>query len=265
MSFTESVTICLTKKYADFNGRASRSEYWWFFALYFGAVAILYILAWITFTASIAANPYNPSPGFSSLLFVLAFLVFLAGIIPFLAAGARRLHDTGKTALLLLLYLVPGGSIALIVLCALEPNRGPNLYGPDPLDPTGQATGMPNPYAQPYGAQPYGSAQPQPYGSAQPYAQPQAQQFGGAPTAQPAGNPYAQPYGSAPTGAQPTSGPYTTPASNQPSARPTGNPYAAPASQPSPAATDQSGQDQTGFTAPEGDAGGSGGTGNGTV
>ena len=262
MSFTESVTICLTKKYADFNGRASRSEYWWFFALYFGAVAILYILAWITFTASIAANPYNPSPGFSSLLFVLAFLVFLAGIIPFLAAGARRLHDTGKTALLLLLYLVPGGSIALIVLCALEPNRGPNLYGPDPLDPTGQATGMPNPYAQPYGAQPYGSAQPQPYGSAQPYAQPQAQQFGGAPTAQPAGNPYAQPYGSAPTGAQPTSGPYTTPASNQPSAQPTGNPYAAPASQPSPAATDQSGQDQTGSAAPEG---GNGGTDNGTV
>ena len=197
MSFTESVTICLTKKYADFNGRASRSEYWWFFALYFGAVAILYILAWITFTASIAANPYNPSPGFSSLLFVLAFLVFLAGIIPFLAAGARRLHDTGKTALLLLLYLVPGGSIALIVLCALEPNRGPNLYGPDPLDPTGQATGMPNPYAQPYG-----------------------------------------------------------------SAQPTGGPYAAPASQPSPAATDQSGQDQTGFAAPEG---GNGGTDNGTV
>ena len=182
---------------------------------------------------------------------MLAFLVFLAGIIPFLAAGARRLHDTGKTALLLLLYLVPGGSIALIVLCALEPNRGPNLYGPDPLDPTGQATGMPNPYAQPYGsaqpqnqqfggaptAQPAGNPYAQPYGS----AQPQNQQFGGAPTAQPAGNPYAQPYGSA---------------------QPTGGPYAAPASQPSPAATDQSGQDQTGFAAPEG---GNGGTDNGTV
>ena len=251
MSFTESVTICLTKKYADFNGRASRSEYWWFFALYFGAVAILYILAWITFTASVTASRYGEPSGFSSLLFVLAFLVFLAGIIPFLAAGARRLHDTGKTALLLLLYLVPGGSIALIVLCALEPNRGPNLYGPDPLDPTGQATGMPNPYAQPYGsaqpqnqqfggaptAQPAGNPYAQPYGS----AQPQNQQFGGAPTAQPAGNPYAQPYGSA---------------------QPTGGPYAAPASQPSPAATDQSGQDQTGSAAPEG---GNGGTDNGTV
>ena len=106
----------------------------------------------------------------------------------------------------------------------MEPNRGPNLYGPDPLDPTGQATGMPNPYAQPYGS-----------------TQPQNQQCGGAPTAQPAGNPYAQPYGSA---------------------QPTGGPYAAPASQPSPAATDQSGQDQTGFAAPEG---GNGGTDNGTV
>lgn len=265
MNFTESVTICLTKKYADFNGRASRSEYWWFFACYMGILTILFTLAWVTFSASVTASRYGEPSGFSVLLFVLLFIVFLAGIVPFLAAGARRLHDTGKTALLLLLYLVPAGSIVLIVLCAMEPNRGPNIYGDDPLSPAGQAAGLLNPYAQPYGAQPYGSAQPQPYGSAQPYAQPQAQQFGGAPTAQPAGNPYAQPYGSAPTGAQPTSGPYTTTASNQPPAQPTGNPYAAPAGQPSPAATDQSGQDQTGFTAPEGDAGGSGGTGNGTV
>ena len=297
MSFTESVTICLTKKYADFNGRASRSEYWWFFAFYMGILTILFTLAWVTFSASVAASRYGEPSGFSALLFVLFFIVFLAGIVPFLAAGARRLHDTGKPATYLLFYLLGGlagiGGIVLIILCAMEPNRGPNVYGPDPLGPAGQAAGLPNPYAQPYG-------------STQPYAQPQAQQFGGAPTAQPAGNPYAQPYGygsapadaqptgnpyaqpygSAPAGAQPTSGPYTAPASNQPPAQPTGNPYAAPAqpygsapadaqptgnpyaapeSQPSPAATDQPCQDQTGSTAPEGDGNGNGATGNGTV
>lgn len=275
MSFTESVTICLTKKYADFNGRASRSEYWWFFAFYMGILTILFTLAWVTFSASVAASRYGEPSGFSALLFVLFFIVFLAGVVPFLAAGARRLHDTGKPATYLLFYLLGGlagiGGIVLIILCAMEPNRGPNVYGPDPLGPAG----LPNPYAQPYG-------------STQPYAQPQTQQFGGAPTAQPAGNPYAQPYGygSAPTGAQPTSGPYTAPASNQPPAQPTGNPYAAPAqpygsapadaqptgnpyaapeSQPSPAATDQPCQDQTGSTAPEGDGNGNGATGNGTV
>ena len=273
MSFTESVTICLTKKYADFNGRASRSEYWWFFAFYMGILTILFTLAWVTFSASVAASRYGEPSGFSALLFVLFFIVFLAGIVPFLAAGARRLHDTGKPATYLLFYLLGGlagiGGIVLIILCAMEPNRGPNVYGPDPLGPAG----LPNPYAQPYG-------------STQPYAQPQTQQFGGAPTAQPAGNPYAQPYGSAPADAQPTSGPYTAPASNQPPVQPTGNPYAAPAqpygsapadaqptgnpyaapeSQPSPAATDQPCQDQTGSTAPEGDGNGNGATGNGTV
>lgn len=259
MSFTESVTICLTKKYADFNGRASRSEYWWFFAFYMGILTILFTLAWVTFSASVAASRYGEPSGFSALLFVLFFIVFLAGIVPFLAAGARRLHDTGKPATYLLFYLLGGlagiGGIVLIILCAMEPNRGPNVYGPDPLGPAGQAAGLPNPYAQPYG-------------STQPYAQPQTQQFGGAPTAQPAGNPYAQPYGygSAPTGAQPTSNPYAQPYGSAPAdAQPTGNPYAAPESQPSPAATDQPCQDQTGSTAPEGDGNGNGATGNGTV
>lgn len=259
MSFTESVTICLTKKYADFNGRASRSEYWWFFAFYMGILTILFTLAWVTFSASVAASRYGEPSGFSALLFVLFFIVFLAGIVPFLAAGARRLHDTGKPATYLLFYLLGGlagiGGIVLIILCAMEPNRGPNVYGPDPLGPAGQAAGLPNPYAQPYG-------------STQPYAQPQAQQFGGAPTAQPAGNPYAQPYGygSAPTGAQPTGNPYAQPYGSAPAdAQPAGNPYAAPESQPSPAATDQPCQDQTGSTAPEGDRNGNGATGNGTV
>ena len=95
MKFEESVKVCFSK-YADFTGTASRSEYWWF------ALAI--------FLGSAAASTVNQT---------LGALFSLAVLLPSLAAAARRLRDTGRTAWWLLIGLVPLlGLIVLIVLLA---------------------------------------------------------------------------------------------------------------------------------------------------
>jgi uncharacterized membrane protein YhaH (DUF805 family) len=114
MSFTESIRICLGN-YANFDGRARRPEYWWFFLFY----VILAVLAGIIDSALFGG------------IGVLGIIVFLALIVPSLAVGARRLHDTGKSGWLQLLGLIPCiGFIILIVLLVQPGNPGENSYGP---------------------------------------------------------------------------------------------------------------------------------------
>ena len=81
MNFTESIKTCLTKKYLSFSGRASRSEFWFFYLF----VLIGYI---ICFTLIIAV---------SFKLFWLMGLFMLGMVIPAFAVTARRLHDTNKS------------------------------------------------------------------------------------------------------------------------------------------------------------------------
>lgn len=73
MDFKTSVRTVLTEKYARFEGRASRSEYWWFFLFVFVVSVILQILWWPLY-----------------LIFALAILC------PAFAVGWRRLQDTGR-------------------------------------------------------------------------------------------------------------------------------------------------------------------------
>jgi uncharacterized membrane protein YhaH (DUF805 family) len=100
MTFAESVKTCLTK-YVDFSGVASRSEFWWF--MLFVVVAGI-VLGWI--------SPW------------LANIFGLAMVLPELAAGARRLHDTGRSGWWQLLVLLPViGIIVLIVFWVQPPKR----------------------------------------------------------------------------------------------------------------------------------------------
>ena len=95
MDFQQSVKVCLTK-YADFTGRASRPEYWWF---------VLFILL-----GSIAVTLVNDIAG---------ALFNLATLLPSIAVAARRLHDTGRTGWWQLIVLIPLiGWIVLIVFLA---------------------------------------------------------------------------------------------------------------------------------------------------
>jgi uncharacterized membrane protein YhaH (DUF805 family) len=110
MTFIDAVKTCFVK-YADFNGCASRSEFWW----------------WILFTliASIALQSisYNLSGAFS-----------IATFLPGIAVTARRLHDTDRSGWLQLLWIVPIiGWILLVIWCAEEGK--PNRYGTSPQGP----------------------------------------------------------------------------------------------------------------------------------
>lgn len=105
MTFSESIQTCFSK-YADFNGTATRSEFWWFT-----------LFCWV---ASMLINFFGGS---------IASTVFsLATLLPSIAVGARRLHDTDRSGWWLLISLVPFiGAIVLIVFLVQESR--PNRYG----------------------------------------------------------------------------------------------------------------------------------------
>jgi uncharacterized membrane protein YhaH (DUF805 family) len=111
------------RQYADFAGRARRTEFWMFtlFSLIISIVlGVLDSLLGTTFVA-------GTTSGWLGLLYGLAVL------LPSLGVSVRRLHDTGRSGLWVLIGLVPiVGAIVLIVFCATEGNPGPNSYGPDP-------------------------------------------------------------------------------------------------------------------------------------
>lgn len=104
MTFGESIRTCFTK-YATFEGRAARSEYWWF---------VLF-----TFLASAAANLISES---------LSGLVSLTTLLPSLAVGARRLHDTDRSGWYLLLWLIPVIGWIILILWMTQVAREPNRF-----------------------------------------------------------------------------------------------------------------------------------------
>ena len=114
------------RNYADFQGRASRSQFWWYilFAIIFYWVAILLDRILGTPTFSIRNCEYAG---------VISGLYWLALLIPSLTVSVRRLHDTGRSAWNLLWYLLPViGSIILIIFYVFDSEPGVNKYGPNP-------------------------------------------------------------------------------------------------------------------------------------
>ena len=109
MTFGEAVATCL-RKYADFRGRATRPEFWWFFLFALGVGWASTILDTVLF-----ASPDNdllerlgvsgPFSGVTTLLLV----------VPCLAAGARRLHDVGRSGWWQLLLVMPCLGIVLLI------------------------------------------------------------------------------------------------------------------------------------------------------
>lgn len=113
MTFSESIQTCMSK-YATFSGRASRSEYWWFYLF-----ALL-----LTWGADIVgAVTLQDDIG------VLGLIVSLALMIPSIAVGSRRLHDIGRTGWWQLLVLTIIGVFVLIYWFAKAGQTEPNAYG----------------------------------------------------------------------------------------------------------------------------------------
>lgn len=114
MSFVDAVKSCLSQ-YVGFQGRARRSEYWYFclFNVILGVVAS--IIAQLTGVK------------------ILSTLVTLALLLPGIAVDIRRMHDIGKSGWWILISFVPVvGAILLIVWCCKDSEPGENQYGPNP-------------------------------------------------------------------------------------------------------------------------------------
>jgi uncharacterized membrane protein YhaH (DUF805 family) len=113
--------IEVLRKYAVFSGRARRKEYWMFFLF---NMIIFCVLSVIEDILRIAPQT-NGS--------VLASIYALGILIPGIAVGVRRLHDTNRSGWWLLLALVPLiGSVVLIVFMVQDSQPGDNKYGQNP-------------------------------------------------------------------------------------------------------------------------------------
>ncbi|WP_285115665.1 DUF805 domain-containing protein [Leifsonia sp. fls2-241-R2A-40a] len=108
------------KKYADFTGRASRSEYWWWYLVTIIVAIVLEVLALTLGNAGATVNADGTStPGPLFWLPVLLIIVWgLATIVPHLALTWRRLHDVNLAGPFFFLGLIPfvGGIIVLVLV-----------------------------------------------------------------------------------------------------------------------------------------------------
>ena len=116
VSFVDAVKRALTVNYFNFEGRASRSEYWWFSLFTFLCSAILMAIF-----------------GDGTFGSILRGLVSLALFIPSLGLSVRRMHDINRSGWWILIALVPiVGWIIYIVWACKQSDVNPNQYGPVP-------------------------------------------------------------------------------------------------------------------------------------
>lgn len=117
MGFFDWYLKCIRNHYADFEGRARRTEYWMFFLVNLIIAVVIGLI------------------GKAIHFEVIGTLYSLAMLVPGLAVGVRRLHDTGRSGWWWLVVLIPfAGAIWLIVLLALPGDQGSNQYGADPKE-----------------------------------------------------------------------------------------------------------------------------------
>lgn len=117
------------KKFADFHGRARRTEYWLFVIL--NAIPSFFLYMFLNFTDFDAISDFQTIVLFLISLFFLLFALIAA--IPYWAVTVRRLHDTGHSGWFYFLGLIPivGGVVVLIFLLQ-DSQHGDNQYGPEP-------------------------------------------------------------------------------------------------------------------------------------
>ena len=115
MDFLTSIKTCF-QKFSDFNGRASRSEFWYFYLFVILAYIFIFVLSILV-----------------EFFFVIFFIFVLIVLVPTLAVTARRLHDIGKSGWWQILAYIPYVgilfSIILIVFWCQEGEKKKNNYG----------------------------------------------------------------------------------------------------------------------------------------
>jgi len=116
--------------YTKFEGRASRSAFWW----------------WVLFQIIVEFVAAILDYAIFSNLGVFYGLTALALLLPSFSVSIRRLHDTDRTGWWLLIYLIPViGFIVLLVFFLTDSDTGPNRYGPGPDTAQAGAAAVPPP------------------------------------------------------------------------------------------------------------------------
>jgi uncharacterized membrane protein YhaH (DUF805 family) len=121
MGIKEAISYCF-RNYVGFNGRAARSEYW-YWTLF---VYLLLIVAWLIDMTVFGFNTTGVNP--------MTVLASLATLLPTLAVSARRLHDIDRSGWWALLIFTVIGYIVLIYWACMRGSVGANRFGPDPLE-----------------------------------------------------------------------------------------------------------------------------------
>ena len=112
MQFQESIKTCFNK-FADFKGRASRSEFWWFILF----MVLVNIVSGMIFSGG-----------------SISTIISLVLLVPYIAAAVRRLHDIGKKGPWVVLVFVPLANFLCIYWLAQKSQPTANEFGPVPAD-----------------------------------------------------------------------------------------------------------------------------------
>lgn len=121
------------RQYADFGGRARRTEFW-MFTLFNAIISVVLMI--IDYSAGLTYGERAMSSG------VLGTIYSLAVLIPTIAVAVRRLHDTGRSGWWILISLIPIiGAIILIVWYCGDGQPGHNQWGPNPKAAQASSTG----------------------------------------------------------------------------------------------------------------------------
>ena len=116
------------RNYADFDGRAMRSEFWWYtgyfflFTVIFLCLDIFVLKMGIPIMSNGVKTPYGP----------LTMTYILINIIPSISITVRRLHDVGRSGWYYLVSLIPFGGIFLAAFQLVDSQKGENQWGPNP-------------------------------------------------------------------------------------------------------------------------------------
>jgi uncharacterized membrane protein YhaH (DUF805 family) len=117
MDFATAVRTVILKRYADFQGRASRSEFWWFTLFAFLLNIVLQVIT-----------------GLVPILGIIAIVIMLAVLIPSIAVAVRRLHDIGKSGWWYLLVFIPLIGALVLIYWFVQPGQSEdNQWGANPL------------------------------------------------------------------------------------------------------------------------------------
>ena len=119
----------IKNRYAYFDGRATRSEYW-YFVLFSVLISIVF-----TFIDTAVINPslLNMTAEEASKGGLLAGTFALAMLLPQIGLGVRRLHDIGKSGWWYFIILIPIlGALVLLFFFVTDSQSGENEYGANP-------------------------------------------------------------------------------------------------------------------------------------